>query len=177
MLIDKNQRKRAELAGLCRLHGKLLFGITFGILRDADTAEECCQQAFLKAWERRGSIGDGGKLRGRLAKVVMNENLLLLRRRRRERVVLDDPSWRCDETASAATDPWLRGRITSALNALPELTRIVVVLRVMQGQSGNQVKQMLECSASEVSRRLYSGMEKLRALLASDCARDIEVQR
>ncbi len=112
MLIDRNETKRAELAGLCRSHGKLLFGIAFGILRNADLAEECCQQAFLKAWERRGSIGDGGRLRGWLAKVVMNESLLLLRRKRRERVVLEDPSWRCDGESSAATDPWLQGRIS-----------------------------------------------------------------
>lgn len=174
---DRNETKRAELAGLCRTHGKLLFGIAFGILRNADVAEECCQQAFLKAWERRGSIGNGGRLRGWLARVVMNESLLVLRRKRRERAVLDDPAWRCDGESSAAADPWLHGRITSALNNLPELTRIVVVLRVMQGISGNEVKQLLDCSASEVSRRLYSGMEQLRVLLASERSREVEVRR
>jgi DNA-directed RNA polymerase specialized sigma24 family protein len=56
--------------------------------------------------------------------------------------------------------------VEAALRELPDLTRAVVVLRIMQGMSGNEVKGLLGCSAAEVSRRLYSGMEQLRTLLS-----------
>jgi len=60
----------------------------------------------------------------------------------------------------------LKEAVRNALLTLPEQTRLVVVLRVMQGMSGNEVASSLSCSPSEVSRRLYEGLEKLRASLA-----------
>ena len=53
-----------------------------------------------------------------------------------------------------------------AMDRLPETARMVVALRVMHGLSGNEVKDLLGCSAGEVSRQLHRGMEQLRGLLA-----------
>jgi RNA polymerase sigma factor (sigma-70 family) len=59
-----------------------------------------------------------------------------------------------------------REMVIGALEKLPDTTRMVVTLRIMQQFSGNEVKELLGCSASEVSRRLHEGMELLRNLLA-----------
>ena len=60
----------------------------------------------------------------------------------------------------------LRGMLEDSLAELPEPTQVVVVLRLLEGMAGNEVKAVLGCSASEVSRRLHHGMEHLRQRLS-----------
>ena len=151
-----------------RQNGRLFFKVAFGILHDAAAAEEVCQQAYLRAWEQRDKIQDGASLRPWLLRVVSNECFGILRKRRvehedllrraRRPVVDDDPGHRMAR----------REMVANALGELPEPTRTVVTLRLMQGFSGNKVKDLLDCSASEVSRRLHQGMQTMRTLLADD---------
>ena len=147
-----------------RQNGRLFHDVALRILRDRQAAEDVCQQALAKAWERRDELHDDRRLQSWITRVVVNESLQLLRRRARERRSLEQIH------AVAAPSPpgrdmELRETVLAGLAKLPELTRTVVVLRIMQGLSGNEVKQMLDCSASEVSRRLHHGMEKLRDML------------
>lgn len=150
---------------LCTAHHRLLFRLAYGILRDAHAAEDACQQALVKACEW-GSEARPAQLRAWLAKVVVNESLQIVRRRSieaRVRRQLAD----CDRVASEpAHERGLRTAILSALGKLPEPNGLIVLLRVMDGQRGNDVAELLGLSAADVSRRLYLGMEALRGLLA-----------
>lgn len=155
------------LADQLRQHSRLFFRLAYGILRDASAADDACQQAFLKAWERRDGLQDQPALRGWLAQVVINESLLLVRRRKVEQRAMlartEASPVQGPERDVHRTD--LRQAVVGALDQLPERTRVVVALRVMQGLTGNQVKDLLGCSASEVSRQLHGGMEQLRGCL------------
>jgi RNA polymerase sigma-70 factor, ECF subfamily len=155
------------LADQIRQNGRLFFRLAFGILRNAASAEDVCQQAFSRAWENRGEIEDVAALRGWLAKVVINESLAIARRRKAEQRALCTRAER-DRTVSSGLHDGaeLRESVVAALDRLPETPRLVVALRLMQGVSGNEVKEILGCSASEVPRQLYLGMEMLRELLA-----------
>ena len=108
---------------------------------------------------------------------MINESLQMLRRRKVERRVLAqthrptatvEPPDEAIESAAC---------VRTALVDLPERTREVVVLRVMLGYSGQETATLLELSASDVSRRLYGGLDSLRAVLrrsepalTEDCA-------
>lgn len=159
---------RALLTDRLREDGRLYYRLAFGVLRNGGGAEEACQQAMLKAWDRRGGI-EPEKLRAWLARVVVNEALEVARRRKVERRSLagqasiggarPGPAAPGDELAT-------REAVVRAMDRLPETARTVVALRVMQGMSGNEAKDLLGCSAAEVSRQLHAGMEQLRGLLA-----------
>ena len=69
-------------------NSRLLYRLAFGVLRDGAAAEDVCQQALLKAWERRESLRDAAALRAWLARVVVTESLYARRRRAVERRVL-----------------------------------------------------------------------------------------
>jgi len=173
---------RQRLTDLCVAERAFLFRLAWGILRDAHAAEDACQQAFVQACAARVTPPDPARLRPWLAKVVVNESLQALRRRKLERRLrgpspaLDQSGVVADESRAAPdANPFLRETVLAALEQLPEPSRLVVLLRVMHGWSGNEVKALLGCSAAEVSRRLYAGMEQLRGLLArlqADAAKD-----
>ncbi len=170
---------------LCATHSRALFQIAARMLRDRHTAEDVCQQAFLKAWQQLSDGEAPEHLKAWLTRVVINECLRLIRHRKvetrgqavlalsRGEQVYSEPD------GSLAGRPGLeapaRATLLAALNHLPDLTRAVLVLRLMHGLSGNEVKELLGCSAAEVSRRLYHGMEQLRRKLASDAAAPLEV--
>lgn len=155
------------LAEQIKANGRLFFRLAFGILRNSSAAEDACQQAFSKAWERRGEIDGPEALRPWLAKVVINESLATVRRGKVEKRIL---ATRAEEDVSMAVAPGTeseaRESVVTALERLPETPRLVVTLRIMQGMSGKEVKALLGCSDSEVSRQLYLGMERLRTLLS-----------
>jgi len=160
------------LVGLIRSHARTFFLLAHRIVKDTQAAEDVCQQAFLRAWERRDGIRDPLALRGWLAKVIVNEGLQICRRRKTEARTRDlhVPEQHGGMSAHERTE--LRDPLYAALGELPEQTQAVVVLRLVQGMSGNEVKALLNCSASEVSRRLHQGMEHLRSRLAAAYARD-----
>lgn len=144
---------------------RFLFRLAYGVVRDSAAAEDAVQAAFLRAWQRPPA--GVANLRAWLARLVIHEALQELRRRRTERQTLERGR---RPAAAAATLPdggEPAAAVREALLTLPETTRAVVVLRIMQGLSGNEVAGWLECSPAEVSRHLYRGLEQLRACLAA----------
>ncbi|HWE03633.1 MAG TPA: sigma-70 family RNA polymerase sigma factor [Tepidisphaeraceae bacterium] len=147
-------------------NGRLFYRLAFGVLRDHEAVEDVCQQAMLKAWECRDELRQGAALRNWLARVIVNRSIQARRRRSVERKALAnhsrepafwDEAFHGDERTDA---------VLAAMDRLPEQVRVVVALRLMQGVSGNEVKELLGLSAPEVSRLLHRGMEMLRGILA-----------
>jgi RNA polymerase sigma-70 factor (ECF subfamily) len=161
---------RQFLADQVRRSSRLWFRLAFNILREPSMAEDACQQALLRAWNNREQLREPNHLTAWMARSVINESFLLLRRRQTERRALDKIA-RTDRGKGAAGNWWDREAVSSALETLPEPVRAVVVLRVMEGVSGNDVKDLLGCSASQVSRMLHEGLEQLRRVMND---RDVE---
>ncbi len=97
----------------------------------------------------------------------MNESFCVLRRKQTEQQVLEDRAhWASEDNPEAAELTERRDLVLSALAQLPEPIRGVVTLRMMQEMSGNEVGELLGCSASDVSRRLHEGLDQLRRFLS-----------
>jgi RNA polymerase sigma-70 factor, ECF subfamily len=163
---DQQALWRSALCEQVRLQARLLFRVAFGLLRDAAAAEDACQQAFMKAWEERERIRSHGALRSWLVRTVTNASLQIVRRRRLERRVIRAKVQGAEGGVFVPTrDEEIREALLDALSKLPETTRVVIVLRVMRGLSGNEVKELIGCSSVEVSRQLHRGLAQLRGLL------------
>ena len=69
------------LVNQIQANGRLFFLLSHSILGDVESAEDICQQVFLKALSQKNRIRDINSLKGWLAKVVINESLQVYRRR------------------------------------------------------------------------------------------------
>lgn len=154
-----------QLAEQVRLHSRLLFRLAWGVLRDSHAAEDVCQQALPKAWQERDHIRDTVSAKAWLARVVVNESLQLVRRRELERRVQAEGVQLAEYADGRGASPLLRTMLEEALLTLPEPVRLVVVLRTMDGLSGIEVSELLDCSPSDISRRFHDGLDRLRGLL------------
>jgi RNA polymerase sigma-70 factor (ECF subfamily) len=135
------------------------------MLRNPQDAEDVCQAAFTKAWQQRDEEDRPANLGGWLRQVVVNECLQILRRKRIEKKGLTIRA-AIDPQAFEATDAMdVHEEAMDALEVLEEPTRTVVVLRLMEGRSGNETATIMGYSPAEISRRLHDGLERMRTRL------------
>lgn len=165
---ENDLRWKSLLADQVRQNGRLFFRTAYKILRNETDAEDVVQQSFLHASGAGGELRDRVALGSWLVRTVTNESLQLRRRRSTERRVLEKQGGAAPGTSDGRQNvpDELRERVLEALEQLPDAARLVFVLRVIDGESGNQVKELLGCSAVEVSRHLGTARESLRRLLA-----------
>ena len=158
---------QATFGDQIRQHGKLFYRVALQILRDRNLAEEACQQAMCRAWQKRTSLNEPAAMRGWLVRMIVHESLQIVRRRKHERTAMEAKAHLNAGLPEGprAAEFELREGVLAAIAALPDPTRDVVVLRMLQGLSGNETAEILGCSPAEISRRLYTGMETLRHAL------------
>ncbi len=160
---------KSVLSDQVRHNGPLFFRLAYGVLRNRDAARDACQQALLKACKHHQNFREAGKIKSWLARVVVNESLLMRRRGGIEKRVLarHGPTLSARISTAEPVNAEMRESVLAALEKLPEDLRLVVALRKMEGLSGNQVKDLLGCSAGEVSKQLHRGLELLQGLLST----------
>ncbi len=156
----------ATLTASLREHGRLYYRLAWGILRDNAASEDVCQDAFAKACERPDVPREPRALKAWLATVVVNQSYYLARRRKTEKRVVEHRGANAPQSVAPSQAEDRRESVIAAMEQLPEPSRLVVTLRIMEEMSGRQVQDLVGCSAAEVSRRLHSGMDELRKLLA-----------
>jgi RNA polymerase sigma factor (sigma-70 family) len=148
------------------VQGRFLFGVAYRILRDSAAAEDACQQAFLKAWEHQHELRSHEAIRAWLTQTVIRECLAVRRRKKVEnRYVESQFQPKVPKEMDETTRLEQREMVLAGVSELSEPMRTIVVLRLLEGMSGNQVKEIMQCSAVDVSRRLHEGMEVLRKKL------------
>ncbi len=147
---------------------RYFYRVAFDLLRNGGAAEEACQQAFLKAWERRASLKSPAAIKPWILSAIRKECLQVLRRRKTEELAFNSIASVTVEAAveNASSDIAQRESLLLAIDSLPELERKVVESHFFDQISGNQIAEELEISAGEVSKKLYRGLALLRIALS-----------
>jgi len=158
-----------------RWNGKIQ-GAIYRILGSEEEARDLAQDAFLKAFRSLRSFKGECRFSSWLYQIALNLCRDRMRRRRgRILVSLDDAA-----AEGHATEP--RGpsalelveandrarRVATAVAALPEEQREVIVLKEYQGLTFLEIAQLLELPTSTVKTRLYRGLAQLREHLERD---------
>jgi len=164
---DENLISQTMLPIQVRRYARQWFAMAWRVLRDADAAEDVCQQAVLKACQRHDGWRDIQTFRGWMSRVITNEAIDELRRRQREREFHQKAA---HQNAGAARgghdqDLALREALQAALDRLSPETREVAVLRLIAELDGGETAEALNVSEATVSRRLHEAMDSLREQL------------
>ena len=157
-----------------------LFRIARAVVRDDSEAEDVVQAAYVNAYASLGSFRGEANLATWLTRIVLNE--ALGRRRRQRQVVglevLDADAWRggpaMSETQHMAADAdperavarrQVRQLIETAVDGLPEIFRIVFVMRDVQELSIEETADVLGLPPATVKTRLHRARLQLRRAL------------
>lgn len=138
-----------------------------------DDADDVLQDCFVSAWRGAGSFRGTGSARGWLFTIARNG----LRRRHRRRA--GEPTSHASLEALGADAGWgseadwfqsfeLRDELAWALAQLPPEEREVVVLRDLEGLSGEETASALGLSLAGMKSRLHRGRLHLMGALRQE---------
>ena len=164
---------------LIRPYERRVYAAAFAILRHEADAEDCAQEAVLKAFKHIRQFRAEARFSTWLIQIAVNEARM---RRRKERADLVEPIEK-DKDPEASYTPrdfadWreipsealerkeVREKLAEALRSLGQIYREVFVLRDMEQLSIEETAKALGISTASVKTRLLRARLMLRDLLA-----------
>jgi RNA polymerase sigma-70 factor (ECF subfamily) len=151
-----------------REHQDAVYGAALRILGDRDAAQDAANQAFIKAYRSIASYDQTRPIRPWLLRIAVNEAITIGRSRTRERARQAPETEAATVADRAATperetlDRESREAIRAAVASLPELYRVVVVLRYFNELSVDEVAAATGRSSSTVGVQLLRARQLLR---------------
>lgn len=149
-----------------------LFGVAYraayAILGDRSEAEDCAQESLARALVRWRRIE--GYATPWVARVSANHALDKVRRRNRRRDKALDESTPDPVSIAAEALVSKRRDLVTALNALPQRQRDIIVLRHLADLSEADVADLMNCSVGTVKSSLSRGLSRLRTELGPNWA-------
>jgi RNA polymerase sigma-70 factor, ECF subfamily len=170
---------------LLRRFNRPLYRVARAIVKDDAEAEDVLQEAMFRAYRSMAAFRGEARLSTWLVRIVANEALARLRTRARRADVLplhggapdsdDYDSSTSEVPMPAQRDPEhsaLRGEmrrlIEARIDALPDLFRVVFVLRALQELSVEETAACLAIPAATVRTRFFRARSLLREALSRD---------
>ncbi len=161
------------LEALVRSHYLAAVRAAYLITRDRALAEDCAQDAFLRAYGAIARFDPSRPFKPWLLRIVVREATNAVSRSARSSSLesasgvaledlLPDPSPGPEEELEGAE---LREVVWEALGRLPARERAAVVMRYYLGMSEAEMAAELECAPGTVKWRLHEARQRLRVLL------------
>ena len=174
---------------LMRRYNQTLFRTARSILRDDAEAEDALQDAYMAAYRAIGGFRGDAKLSTWLTKIVVNECLARLRKSRRAAQVIpidgdaeaanavaeirmsqESPN----PTETEAMSAQARRLIEAKIDDLPDVFRVVFVMRAVDEMSVEEVAAGLGIPEATVRTRFFRARGLMREALAREADRAIE---
>jgi RNA polymerase sigma-70 factor (ECF subfamily) len=152
------------IAAVYRDHAPALLRSIGALLGDRSEAEDVVHDLFVGLPEAMARYEDRGAFGGWLRRIGMRLALTRLRSRERQREVSLDAA---EEPGRAPEGDRLADRmlVEAALAALPEESRVVVVLRDLEGWSYRDIAEFVGASEGTVMTRHCRAMQRLKSAL------------
>ncbi len=139
--------------------------IARAVVGDADQAEDVCQDALIRIWERIDDCREPERFGAWLGRAVHRHSLNAIRGRRETVEVgpdLPEPGPAADRRVEARED---RDRLDRALRRLSREQREAVLLFDLEGWSHAEIAGLLGTSEAMSRQHLMLGRRRLRQLL------------
>jgi RNA polymerase sigma-70 factor (ECF subfamily) len=163
--------ERDAFETLMRGNNRRLFRVARAIVNDEADAEDAVQAAYLAAFLGLAQFGGRSSLATWLTRIVINEALARRRARLRDahhacvHDLADEISDRTSTPEDAVSIQQLTRLTESAIDALPANYRLVLILRQVEGLSGEETAASLGVSEEAVRVRLHRARAMLREQL------------
>src|SRR3989475_6704862 len=142
-----------------------VFQIAYSILGDAADAEDVAQEAFLRAYQKFGSLREAEKFRGWVNRIVFR--LALNRKRGYWRRLTRDTAWQSMESpamvdgAKEAEQQVMLDRLRKEIERLPAKLRSVLQLSLVEEMDAADVGVVLGIPAGTVRSRVHTARKLL----------------
>jgi RNA polymerase sigma-70 factor (ECF subfamily) len=170
--------ERDAFRHLVDAYARTLFVLCVRITRDAALAEDAVQEALFNAYRHIRDFDGRSSFKTWLHRIAVNAALEQMRRRSKHEVVgadmqtgEDNDDFLLDRTADEpGPDERARGaeisrRVENQLGRMTVLERTAFVLRHVEGQSLDDIAQLLSLNISASKQAIFRAVRKLRGAL------------
>jgi RNA polymerase sigma-70 factor, ECF subfamily len=166
---------REALTPLVERHQRRLYRIALGYLRQREDALDVVQEAFVKVFQAAARWDGSADAGPWLSRVTVNLSIDRWRRNKRRgqtfSPLVEGDHLEVLADRGPAPDRGVQGReagerLSTALQALPERQRAVVVLRHYQELSLEEIARTLGMSLGTVKSSLHRALHRMRATLS-----------
>ena len=150
------------------------------LLNDSATANDCVQEALIKAINKIDDFEGKGSFAGWLRRIVVNEALMALRKKKSRKEDSIDNLMQEFDDMGMYSQPYsghpisldvlqeseeVRTQVRLAIDKLPDTFRITLVLRDIEGYTTKEVAEKMDATEQNVKVRLHRARLALRNIL------------
>jgi RNA polymerase sigma-70 factor, ECF subfamily len=169
-LVEQSQRGDfAAFEVLIQKHQRMIHSLTFRMTGSMADAEDLAQETFVRAYRGVGTYRADCKFSTWLYRIAMNACLNWRERETmrgeihrswsdEQRIASDGDESQASEISS--------GQLQAALLKLPTKQRAAIMLTMYDGMNHAEAAQVLNCSETTVSWRVFTAKRKLKCLLS-----------
>lgn len=155
---------------LIREHEKMLQAYVLGLVRDHALAEDVCQDAFVKAFQKLSTLKDKGAFPAWLRSIARNTAFTALEKRGREVPVeqevlegMEDVFLAFDRSRQGESWQERVGVVRDCLDALPEGLRTVCRSHYFDDRKAHEIAADSGLNVATVFKRLERARDAIRA--------------
>jgi RNA polymerase sigma-70 factor (ECF subfamily) len=159
----------AEFRKLYETVFPILFRVALRIAGSGEAAEDLCQDAFSKLYEKKMVFPSSDEAKFWLIRVVKNASLNYAKRKERERKVYQKAFREERRPEESGEDDFVkketREEVQQALAQLPENLRSVLILKEYADLNYKEIGQTLGISEGNVKVRVFRARERLNVIM------------
>ena len=159
---------REESVKLYNTYARKLFNISFRILHDSGEAEEIMQDTILKYITTGPKFLSEVQTAAWLSKTCIRKSIDVLRKKKREKLFLEEYGSEVEDAVEAKPGDLSIGNIRKAISELPEASRLVLTLILLEGLDYEEVANYTGAREGTIrvqySRARAKLAEKLRSM-------------
>lgn len=176
------QARRGDLKAydeLVRRYQERIYATIYHMTSNHEDANDIAQDAFIKAYQALKSFKGGSSFYTWLYRIAVNKTINFLKQRKnKHHFSLNDLDFNTEHNPDLVAlisekTPLrdvglteLQKKLNEALFKLSEPHRMVVVLHDVQGQSHEEIAEIMDCNIGTVRSRLFYARQQLQGFLA-----------
>jgi RNA polymerase sigma-70 factor (ECF subfamily) len=171
LVLQTQSGSPAAFETLIRNHQRMIHSLTFRMTGSLADAEDLAQETFIRAYEQIGSFRGTSKFSTWLYRIAVNACLNWRQSEaRRFHLHANCAEGISGQHANGENSPAKNGaceQVQSALLKLPAKQRAAIVLTIYDGLNHAEAAQILGCSETTVSWRVFAARRKLKRWLTT----------
>lgn len=166
MLLAVSQGSYKMYSILYNLYLDEVYRYVFLFTKSEEKTADIVQNTFLKIWEKREALVNVRSFRSYIYKVSKNLLIDELRRNQTEAKILSLLKPGSEESPERSDSKIIYGQyyqiIQEAINLLPEKRKQIVIMRLMDDMSLDEIAVHLSISKSVVKKQFYAGIDLIK---------------
>ena len=164
LLTQVGEGDREALAEVYHRARASVYALALSLLKDAHEAEDVAQDTFVKVWESAPGYRAQGSPMAWMLTIARNLARMRLRRGGRQ-VGLEEEAWNAIPADAPAVSPEDRQVLQTALAALGEEERQIILLHAVTGLKHREIAALLELPLPTVLSKYNRALKKLKLVL------------